>query len=120
MYKYFVGFAFLTLVCSLAVWAGGDPQRGKANKVEAPKVKEAQVRVMDSSKCSSPRPPNRGCKIACKPCQIAVCENGKWIYEKVDYPKGECDPHPNDSGGKVCAIGISDRCPAECKKCIRQ
>jgi len=120
MSKYFVWLTLLMIVCSLAVWAGVNPQKGKANKVDANKVKEARVTQKDPSKCASPRPPNRGCKITCKPCQIAVCENGKWVYEKVDWPKGECDPHSGDPGGKVCAIGISDPCPAECKKCIRQ
>jgi hypothetical protein len=121
MYKHFIWFTLLIAVCSLAVWAGVNPQKGKAT-TDVSKIKQARDRVKDPAKCPSPRPKDRGCKIPCKPCQIAVCEDGKWVYEKVDWPKEECErpPLPRGEGGNVCTVGRTDPCPAECKKCIRQ
>jgi len=118
MRKHFIWFTLLIAVCSLAVWAGANPQKGNI-KTDPAKVKDARVVAKDPSKCPSPRPKNRGCSIPCKPCQIPVCDNGKWVYEKVDWPKGECEPRPLP-GGNVCTIGISDACPPECKSCVRK
>jgi|SRR5262245_8594554 len=120
MYKHFIWFTLLIGVCSLAAWASVTPQKGKLKKVEVSKVKEVKEKAKVSSGCTSPRPPNRGCKIACKPCQVATCENGKWVYEKFEWPKEECRPHQGDPGGSVCVVGPTDFCPAECKKCIRR
>jgi hypothetical protein len=116
MHKYFVCFTLLIVVCSFAVSAGGNPQKGKA-RADVGKTKEA--RGSNSAQCPSPRPKNRGCSVPCKPCQIAVCENGKWVFEKVDWPKEQCAPR-RGQGGKVCTIGVSDPCPPECKSCVRK
>ncbi len=118
MYKHFICLTLLIAVCSFAVWAGAATQKGKV-KADASKIKESRVdKGKDPSKCSSPRPKDRGCSIPCKPCQIAVCDNGKWVYEKVDWPKEQCQPRQGQSG-KVCNIGFSDPCPPECKSCVR-
>jgi len=102
---------------------GANPQKGIV-KTDVGKIREARDRVKNPANCPSPRPKDRGCKIPCKPCQIAVCEDGKWKYEKVDWPKAECEPRPLPGGtganGDVCTIGKTDPCPAECKKCVRQ
>jgi hypothetical protein len=113
MYKHFIWFTLLIAVCSLAVWAGVNPQKGKAT-TDVSKIKQARDRVKDPAKCPSPRPKDRGCKIPCKPCQIAVCEDGKWVYEKVDWPKEECERPPPfhavkaamsvPSGGQILAL----------------
>jgi hypothetical protein len=117
MYKNIIWFTLLIAVCSMVVWAGVNTQKGKI-KGGVSKISQARDKVKDPSKCPSPRPKNRGCSIPCKPCQIAVCDNGKWTYEKVDWPKEECEPRPVPGGG-VCKIGISDACPPECKSCVR-
>ncbi len=118
MYKHFIWFALLIVVCSFAAWAGANPQKGKAKaKADAGKVKEARGR--NSGQCPSPRPPNRGCKIRCKPCFTPVCENGKWVYEKVEWSKEECSPRPlPGEGGGGCTRDANGQCPAECKKCV--
>ena len=126
MSRKFIWFTAMIAVCSIAVWAGVNPQKGKVKgdvgkgKADVGKVKDARVKTTSSSNCTTPRPKNRGCSIPCKPCQIAVCDNGKWVYEKVDWPKEECQPRPNPGGGNVCTIGISDPCPPECKSCVRR
>ena len=130
MHKHFIWFTLLIAVCSLAVWAGVNPQKEKgktkadagkvagAGKVaDAGKVKEARDQRRDSSQCSSPRPKNRGCSIRCKPCFTPVCENGKWIYEKVEWSKEECSPRPLPGEGGGCKRDANGQCPAECKKC---
>jgi hypothetical protein len=117
MYKHLIWFALLMAVCSLAVWAGVSPQKGGA-KADVSKTAKTLDKGKDPAKCTSPRPPNRGCKISCKPCQIPVCEDGQWKYEKVDWPKEQCNPRPLDDGGG-CIAGPNGQCPAECKKCVR-
>jgi hypothetical protein len=150
MRRKFILFTLLIAVCSLAVWAGVNPQKGKgkdkdkakadagkvagkvadstkvAGKVadsgkvaNAGKVKEARVVSTNPSGCPGPRPPNRGCKIACKPCFIPTCEDGKWKYEKVEWSKEECSPRPlPGGGGQICPRDEYGQCPAECKKCV--
>ena len=135
MRRKFILFTLLIAVCSLAVWAGVNPQKGKgkakadAGKVadggkvgkvaDSGKVKEARVGSTNSSGCPGPRPPNRGCKIACKPCFIPTCEDGKWKYEKVEWSKEECSPRPlPGGGGQICPRDEYGQCPAECKKCV--
>jgi len=120
MRRKFILFTLLIAVCSLAVWAGVNPQKGKGNtKADAGKVKEARDQKRDPSQCPSPRPKNRGCSIPCKPCFIPVCENGKWVYEKVEWSKEECSPRPlPGGGGQICPRDEYGQCPAECKKCV--
>jgi hypothetical protein len=118
MFKHFIRFAVLIAVCSLAAGAGAGPQKGKT-KVNVSKIMKTLDKEKDPTECRSPRPKNRGCNIACKPCLIPVCEDGKWKYERIEILEEECRPHQGDQAG-VCSIGISDPCPAECKKCIRQ
>jgi|SRR5262245_20474645 len=144
MRRKFILFTLLIAVCSLAVWAGVNPQKGKgkdkdkakadAGKVAGKvadstkvagkvanggKVKEARVVSTNPSGCPGPRPPNRGCKIACKPCFIPTCEDGKWKYEKVEWSKEECSPRPlPGGGGQICPRDEYGQCPAECKKCV--
>jgi hypothetical protein len=120
MYKHFILFALSIALISSFVLAGVTPQKGKA-RVDAGKVKDARVKTTDPSGCPSPRPKNRGCSVACKPCFVPVCENGKWKYEKLEQSKEECTPRPLPGGsGGVCTIGKDDFCPAECKKCVRK
>jgi hypothetical protein len=116
MYKHFIYFTLLLAVCSLGAWASVTPQKGGA-KADVGKPAKTVERVKDPAKCTSPRPPNRGCNIACKPCFVPVCEDGKWKYEKIEQTKEECRPHQDDTGG--CKAGPNGQCPAECKRCIR-
>jgi hypothetical protein len=120
MRRKFILFTLLIAVCSLAVWAGVSPQKGKGKaKADAGKVNEARDQRRDPSQCSSPRPKNRGCSIRCKPCFTPVCENGKWVYEKVEWSKEECSPRPlPGEGGGGCTRNANGQCPAECKKCV--
>src|SRR4030095_11514609 len=114
MRRKFILFMLLIAVCSLAVWAGVNPQKGKGKaKADAGKVKEARVGSTNPSGCPSPRPPNRGCKIACKPCFTPVCEDGKWKYEKVEWSKEECQPRPlpGGGGGQICPRDEYGQCP---------
>ena len=113
-----IRFALLMAVCALLVVTGAQAQKGKT-KVSESKAATTAKTTTGSGECKSPRPPNRGCKITCKPCAVPVCENGKWQYEKIEIDKEQCRPHPNDDGG-VCTIGVTDYCPPSCKTCIRQ
>jgi hypothetical protein len=64
MHRKFILFTLLIAVCSLAVWAGGAPQKGKGKaKADAGKVKGASDTGNASAECPSPRPKNRGCSI---------------------------------------------------------
>lgn len=108
---------FLTL-CSLLGALGVQAQKGNANVRES-KAASATKRTGGTGQCKAPQPPNRGCKVACKPCQVPVCEDGQWRYEKIEMDKEQCRPHPNDNGG-ACTIGATDFCPPSCKSCIRQ
>lgn len=118
MHKQFLRFAVLMMVCALTVVNGVQAQKGK-NKSAADRATVASKTTGATGQCKAPRPPNRGCKIACKPCAFPVCEEGKWQYETVEIDKDQCRPHPNDDGG-VCTIGATDFCPPSCKTCVRQ
>jgi hypothetical protein len=122
MKKQLIQFAFFATVLALVVVTGVNAQKGK-NKDKAAFATGASVVTTKAGngtgQCKAPRPPNRGCKIACKPCQVPVCEDGKWVYETIEIDKDQCRPRPNDDGG-VCTIGPTDFCPPECKKCVRQ
>lgn len=118
MKQQLIRFAFMLALCALLSVITAQAQKGKT-KVSETKVVTTAQSASSTGQCKGPRPPNRGCKIACKPCQVAVCENGKWQYEKIEIDKEQCRPHPNDDGG-ACTIGANDFCPPSCKKCIRQ
>jgi len=64
--------------------------------------------------CPLPVPKVRGCKIACKPCLIPSCENGKWVYESYDWDGcsggGGVDP-------SICTVSVHSFCPPECTSC---
>jgi hypothetical protein len=117
MKKQFIRFAVLLTVCALAVVTGVQAQKGK-NKADPGKATAVVAKTGNSGQCKAPRPPNRGCKIACKPCFVPVCEGGKWVFEKLETPKEECRPAPRDE--RVCTIGATEFCPPSCKTCIRQ
>jgi hypothetical protein len=119
MRKHFIWITLLIALCSVAAWASIGPQKGKA-RMNGNKISQKLEKDKNSATCSSPRPKNRGCSIPCKPCQVAVCENGKWVYEKIDWPAEQCRPRPGEPGGRVCTVGPTDPCPAECKSCVRQ
>ncbi len=69
-----------------------------------------------NGECRGPRPRNRGCSIICKPCFIAECEDGKWVYESVDWGD-ECSGGGGGGGGTCCQVPLSGGCPAECQCC---
>ena len=106
------------MVCALAVVTGVQAQKGK-NKAGDGEAKAAKAKTRDLGKCKAPRPPDRGCKIVCKPCFVPVCENGKWIFQKLETPKEECLPAPRDESG-ACKIGATAYCPPDCRTCVRQ
>lgn len=118
MKNQFIRYAFLLTLCALLSVIGVQAQKGK-HKVGESKAVTATKSTSATGQCKTPRPPNRGCHVACKPCQVPVCENGKWQYEKIEVDKEQCRPHPNDDGG-ACTIGANEYCPPSCKKCIRQ
>lgn len=121
MNKQFIRFALLLAVLALVVVTGVEAQKN-INKDKAALGKAttaATARTTGTGQCSTPRPPNRGCKFACKPCQVPVCESGKWVYERIEIDKELCRPYPNNDGG-ACTIGATDYCPPSCKSCIRQ
>jgi hypothetical protein len=64
--------------------------------------------------CAGPRPPVRGCRIACKPCMIPECVDGRWTYERVEWDGCDSDPLP---GPGCCTASIFNGCPAECHCC---
>ncbi|MBI1764617.1 MAG: hypothetical protein HYR56_24605 [Acidobacteria bacterium] len=113
-----IRYAFLLLLCALLGVIGAQAQKGKP-KINADATVATANSANATGQCKTPKPPNRGCKITCKPCQVPVCENGKWQYENIEIDKEQCRPHPNDDGG-VCTIGTNEYCPPSCKKCIRQ
>ena len=119
MKKQFTRFALLMAVCALVIVTGVQAQKGKNKVSDSKAATVANKTTGGTGQCKAPKPPNRGCKIVCKPCQVPVCENGKWVYEKIEIDKDQCRPHQNDSGG-ACTIGATDFCPPSCKTCIRQ
>jgi hypothetical protein len=110
--------AFLLVLCVMFSVSSAQAQKGKS-KVSDSQVAATAKSTGGTGQCKAPRPPNRGCKVACKPCQVPVCEDGKWQYEKIELDPAQCRPHPNDDGG-ACTIGATDFCPPSCKRCIRQ
>src|SRR5262249_41292101 len=88
MSKYFVWFTLLMVVCSLAVWAGVNPQKGKANKVDAIKVKEARGTQKDPSKCASPRPQTEAAKLPVNPVKFRSARMGSGFMKKSIGRKG--------------------------------
>ena len=102
MNQQFIRIALLFLVCAFAVASGVQAQKGKA-KVNMSKVTAALDKTHNPAQCKTPRPKNRGCSIACKPCFVPVCENGKWMFEKVEILEEECRPRPRQQTG-VCMI----------------
>jgi hypothetical protein len=66
--------------------------------------------------CPLPAPPDRGCKTQCKPCLIAVCEGGEWVYEPIQSPG--CGGSGGGGGGNPCTISIDQWCPPECSSCV--
>jgi hypothetical protein len=118
MKRQLIRFAFLLAVCALVIGASAQAQKGKT-KVSEGKVTTTAHSPGNSGQCKAPRPPNRGCKIACKPCFVPVCENGKWKYEKIEVDKEQCRPPKGDQSG-ACKIGATEYCPPSCKTCIRQ
>jgi hypothetical protein len=119
MQRQWIRYAFLLTLCALLSVISAQAQKGKTKVSESQAATTAKKTSGGTGQCKAPQPPNRGCKIACKPCQVPVCENGKWQYEKIEIDKEQCRPHPNGDGG-ACTIGANDFCPPSCKKCIRQ
>lgn len=118
MHKQFIQFAFCLAVCALLVVTQAQAQKDKSQGSHS-KTAAMVNKASSTGQCKTPRPPNRGCKIACKPCAVPVCENGKWQYEKIEIDKEQCRPHQNPGGG-ACTIGPTDYCPPSCKSCIRK
>lgn len=89
--------------------------------VDVPPLEAEAVGVTDNALtlsedgCPLPRPAVRGCRIACKPCLIPECVDGKWTYERYDWDG--CDPRPLPGGGGCCKASFSGGCPAECSCC---
>lgn len=71
---------------------------------------------LTSDGCPGPRPKNRGCRLMCKPCAVAYCEDGQWVYEMIDWGD-ECNGGGGSGGGNCCQVPISGGCPAECACC---
>lgn len=83
---------------------------------EEPVVEQAE-QALTSGGCPLPRPRNRGCSIVCKPCSYAVCEDGRWVYERVDWGD-ECSGGGGiGGGGGCCKVPVWGGCPAECQCC---
>lgn len=119
MNKQVFRYAFLFVVCALAVVMSVQAQKGKTKAGESKAPTATASRASGAAPCKAPRPPNRGCKIACKPCQVPVCEDGQWKYEKIEIDKEQCRPPMRDQSG-ACKIGATEFCPPGCKTCIRQ
>lgn len=118
MNQQLIRVALMLTLCALLGGLSAHAQKGNA-KVSGNKAGPAAKKTGGTGQCKAPRPPNRGCKVACKPCQVPVCEDGQWHYEKIEIDKEQCRPHPNGEGG-ACTIGVQDFCPPSCKSCIRQ
>ena len=114
-----IRFALLLAVVALFVVTGVEAQKGKNKISENKAAVVANKPTNGTGQCKAPRPPNRGCKVTCKPCAVPVCEDGKWKYETIEIDKEQCRPHPNDDGS-TCTIGANDYCPPSCKRCVRQ
>jgi hypothetical protein len=104
-------------ICALAFGAVSNAQKG-GSTMNVAKIKKTLDKENDPTKCKGPRPADRGCKIYCKPRQVAVCEAGKWKYERIEYLDGECDPKPSLDGGSFCIVEPGSGCPAGCQKCF--
>jgi hypothetical protein len=88
---------------------------------EDPPAQDGPIEAIELSlhadECRGPRPRNRGCSVMCKPCSFAVCEDGKWVYERVDWGD-ECNGGGGlGGGGGCCEVPIWGGCPAECSCC---
>jgi hypothetical protein len=76
---------------------------------------EALEQDLTAAECPAPRPKKLGCRVACKPCLIPVCEGGEWVYESVE--SDGCNPKPLPGDGSCCQVPLSGGCPAECSCC---
>lgn len=73
MLKHTIRFALALAICALAFGAVSNAQKG-GSTMNVAKIKKTLDKENDPTKCKGPRPADRGCKIYCKPCQVAVCE----------------------------------------------
>jgi hypothetical protein len=76
---------------------------------------EALEQELTGSECRGPRPKKLGCRVACKPCLVAYCEDGEWVYESFEWDG--CDTPPLPGGGTCCQASLFGGCPAECSCC---
>ena len=107
MYRPAMPRLLLLLCCGLGACAVDVPPQ----EVETVDVTQS---ALTEDGCRSPRPPIRGCRVACKPCLIPECVDGKWVYERQEWDGCDSDPLP---GGSCCQVPLSGGCPAECHCC---
>lgn len=105
----------MTSAKNLIVWLLATSAAGCAAEVVPREADPAAAeQALTSDECPRPKPRNIGCRIACKPCLVPVCEDGAWVYERIEWGD-ECDPIPSDS--ECCQVPLSGGCPAECACC---